>query len=173
MEQSNEPTFDAPIPGQSLTGELGSKPWEQPPKLNTVDEVIGNYIPMFEDEDFVSELLNQIESGIPIIPIVNILIKSSVMDGEHTIDAGLIAAPVLVELLVNVAEASGVEYDIGNKTKGTVKPSMSAIALALREFDTSDEDTQDEPELIMLEVEAPPMEPSMGLMTKRGEEDGI
>jgi hypothetical protein len=171
MELSNEPTFDAPIPGQSLTGEVGSKPWEQPPKLNTVDEVISSYIPMFQDEEFVTELVNQMEAGIPIIPIVDILIKSNVMDGEHSLDVGLLAAPVIIELLINVAEASDIEYDVGNKTKGTTKPSMSAIALALKDINIPDEeDTED---TMVTEVEEPPMEQSMGLMTKRGEEYGV
>jgi|TARA_B110000879_G_C10954560_1_gene425037 hypothetical protein len=171
MELSNEPTFDAPIPGQSLTGEVGSKPWEQPPKLNTVDEVISSYIPMFQDEEFVTELVNQMEAGIPIIPIVDILIKSNVMDGEHSLDVGLLAAPVIIELLINVAEASDIEYDVGNKTKGTTKPSMSAIALALKDINIPDEeDTED---TMVTEVEEPPMEQSMGLMAKRGEEYGV
>jgi len=164
MDLSNTPSFDAPIPGQSLTGEVGSKPWEQPPKLTTVDEVISNYIPMFEDEEFVTELLNQMEAGIPIIPIVNILIKYSVMDGDHSLDAGLLAAPVIIELMINIAEASGIKYDIGNKTKGKVKPSMSAISIALKDLDLPEEETE-----IVMEIE----EPSMGLMAKRGEEDGV
>ena len=41
----NTEMIDAPIPGQSLTNEPGSYPWEKPPKLNTVDEVISNYLP--------------------------------------------------------------------------------------------------------------------------------
>lgn len=172
MELSNEPTFDAPIPGQSLTGEVGSKPWEQPPKLTTVDEVISNYIPMFEDEEFVTELVNQMEAGIPIIPIVDILIKSNVMDGEHSLDVGLLAAPVIIELLINVAEASDIEYDVGNKTKGTTKPSMSAIALALKDVNIPDEE-EDTEDTMVTEVEEPPMEQSMGLMAKRGEEYGV
>jgi len=174
MNPRKEPIFDAPIPGQSLTGELGSKPWEQPPKLVTVNEVIESYMPVFEDKAMVSEILNQLESGIPIIPIVNILIKAGVMDGDHTIDTGLLAAPVLIEMLINVAEASDVKYTVGNKIKKSVEPSMSAIALALRDFDVaSEEETTLEEEIVEASPMEPPVEPSMGLMTKRGEEDGI
>jgi len=173
MNPSKEPTFDAPIPGQSLTGELGSKPWEKPPKLNTVNEVIENYMPAFEDKAMVTEILNQMESGIPIIPIVNLLIRAGVMDGDHTLDTGLLAAPVLIEMLINVAEASDVKYKIGNETKKNVEPSMSAIALALRDFDDVEEETTLEEEVMEASPMEPPREPSMGLMTKRGEEDGI
>ena len=112
------------------------------------------------------------EAGIPIIPIVDILIKSNVMDGEHSLDVGLLAAPVIIELLINVAEASDIEYDVGNKTKGTTKPSMSAIALALKDINIPDEE-EDTEDTMVTEVEEPPMEQSMGLMAKRGEEYGV
>ena len=173
MNPSKEPIFDAPIPGQSLAGELGSKPWEKPPKLNTVNEVIESYMPVFEDKSMVTEILNQMESGIPIIPIVNLLIKAGVMDGDHSLDTGLLAAPVLIEMLINVAEASEVKYKIGNETKKNVEPSMSAISLALRDFDDVEEEPTLEEEIMEVSPMEPPVEPSMGLMTKRGEEDGI
>ena len=73
--------LDAPIPGQSLTGELGSKPWESPPRLTTVDEVVDKYIPMFDNEDLVIDFVNQMEAGIPITTIVSVLTRSGVMAG--------------------------------------------------------------------------------------------
>jgi len=76
-------------------------------------------------------------------------------------------------MLINVAEASDVKYKIGNETKKNVEPSMSAIALALRDFDDVEEETTLEEEVMEASPMEPPREPSMGLMTKRGEEDGI
>ena len=35
-----EQSFDAPIPGMSMTHELGARPWQSPPQYSTVDEVI-------------------------------------------------------------------------------------------------------------------------------------
>ena len=32
--------FNAPIPGEMLTAELGARPWQRPPPFNTVEEVI-------------------------------------------------------------------------------------------------------------------------------------
>ena len=32
MLETNEPMFDGPIPGESLTAELGARPWQSPPQ---------------------------------------------------------------------------------------------------------------------------------------------
>ena len=39
-----ERDFDAPIMGASLTGELGAKPYEQPPQLPSVEENLDFYM---------------------------------------------------------------------------------------------------------------------------------
>jgi len=159
----NTEMIDAPIPGQSLTNEPGSYPWEKPPKLNTVDEVISNYLPMFNNEDMVIDLLNQMEAGIPITSIVSLITKSGTMIGLHSIDTGLLASPVLVEMLISVADASDVDYVIGTEKVDSVKPRMSSIRATLKDFD---------PELEMPEVvkeepmEELPKEP-MGMMARR------
>ena len=44
MELNNQPSFDAPIPGQSLTAELGARPWQSKPQYSTVDETIDYYM---------------------------------------------------------------------------------------------------------------------------------
>ena len=159
----NTEMIDAPIPGQSLTNEPGSYPWEKPPKLNTVDEVISNYLPMFNNEDMVIDLLNQMEAGIPITSIVSLITKSGTMIGLHSIDTGLLASPVLVEMLISVADASDVDYVIGTEKVDSVKPRMSSIRATLKDFD---------PELEMPEVvEEEPMEElpkePMGMMARR------
>ena len=38
------PMLSAPIPGQSLTAEPGSRPWEKPAKYTTVEETLKFYI---------------------------------------------------------------------------------------------------------------------------------
>ena len=43
MEEVN-PMFSAPIAGQSLTAEVGSQPWQKPPKLVTVQDAAESLI---------------------------------------------------------------------------------------------------------------------------------
>ena len=53
--------FDGPIAGQSLTAELGSRPWQNPPKLKTAEEAIEYYLPKLTNPDRLPTLLNMIE----------------------------------------------------------------------------------------------------------------
>ena len=36
--------FKAPIPGESLTKELGNYPWEQPAEFDTVEDALDDYL---------------------------------------------------------------------------------------------------------------------------------
>ena len=85
-----EPTFDAPIAGMSLTHELGARPCQSPAQYSNVDEVIQYYIEKFQIEDAEKSLLDVLELGVPVSIIANTLQLSSVMEGVHSIDTGLL-----------------------------------------------------------------------------------
>ena len=163
MLPSNAPTLDAPIPGQSLTKELGSRPWEQAPKLGTVEEVIDKYLTIFDDEDLVIDLVNQMDSGVPITTIVSVFTKSGVMSGLHSIDTGLLASPVIIEMMISVAEASKVDYVIGTEKTKSTKPRMSAIHASLKDFNKEGTVSEGAEEQLLEE----PTEAPMGMMERR------
>ena len=111
----------------------------------------------------VVDLVNQMEAGMPITTIVNVFTRSGVMAGLHSIDTGLLASPVIIEMMISVAEASKVDYVIGTEKTKSTKPRMSAIQASLKEFeqegtmpDIEEEQTVEEP------TEAP-----MGMMERR------
>ena len=114
--------IDAPIPGQSLTGEMGSKPWESPPKYNTVEEAIGFYIGQFAKPKLLGPLLDQVEDGIAISTIVNALQSGAVMEGIHTLDVGLLVAPVLVEYLALQSEEADIKFSVGDEESDIPSP---------------------------------------------------
>ena len=92
--------FDAAIPGQSLTAELGSRPWQQPAQYTTVEEALDYYIPRLESEEVSAQLLDVLEMGIPVTTVANTLQLGSVMEGKHSVDVGMLILPVLVELIM-------------------------------------------------------------------------
>ena len=47
MAFRQEPAFDAPIPGQSLTHEVGARPWQQPAQYPTVEGALEWYLSRF------------------------------------------------------------------------------------------------------------------------------
>ena len=157
-----EPTFDAPIAGMSLTHELGARPWQSPAQYTNVDEVIQYYIEKFQIEDAEKSLLDVLELGVPVSIIANTLQLSSVMEGVHSIDTGLLVLPVLMELIMYIGDKNKVKYDSGLK-RGNTGVRNSLVARAIKEF--KEEEGKEEPakeEQVMVE------EPK-GLMARRTE----
>ena len=161
--------FDAPIPGQSLTAELGARPWQQPPQYTTVEEAFEFYATKLTDPAINDSLLDALEMGTPVGPVAEILVQSGAMEGKHSIDVSILILPVLMELIAYVADEAGIEYDMGMDIDQDVIPE-SKIALAVSRMKSKmpqgEAVVEEEP---MVEPEAIPEEnpqPS-GLMARR------
>jgi hypothetical protein len=132
-----ENLLDAPIPGQSLTAEPKSRPWRRPSTISTVDEAVAVYTPMFTDKTVSRMLLGQIQSGVPLTTIVDVLITGNTMEGTHTLDVGVLIAPVLVETMISMAELAEIDYVVGNERTddepGTKQDIINRVMQTLKE----------------------------------------
>ena len=170
-------SIDAPIAGQSLTSELGNRPWDNPPQYTTVEEALDFYIPRIMEPTLRNDMLNVLEMGIPISTFANALQMSAVMEGKHTIDVGVLALPVIIEAIAYVADAEGIEYTTGTEIKEEDNTySQSNIALAkkrikeqmAKEKDMPKETVQEElPLEDMMPMEETVEAPMGGLMARR------
>ena len=96
MADTPQVMIDAPIAGQSLTAELGSRPWQQPPQYTTVEEALDYYIPRILEPTLQDDLMNVIELGIPLTTIAYTLQTGGSMEYKHTLDVCLLIIPVLI-----------------------------------------------------------------------------
>lgn len=164
--------FDAPIPGMSLTAEPKSRPWRRPYQVSTVDDAVMLYAPMFESPEFGVLLAEQAENGIPLSSIANIFITASVMEGKHSIDVGILIAPILIELMISIVEELGVKPVIGTEPElyaednqdNTLELIRRAMKQAKSETGTTKEQTMEEPAIEESMQEQPP---ARGLMARR------
>lgn len=164
MVETAEPTFSAPIPGQSLTAELGSRPWQQPPQFTTVEQALEYYIPRLSSEEVSSSLMDVLEMGIPVTTVANTLQLSGVMEGKHSVDVGILVMPVLVEMISFLADAAGIDYDSGTeKRKTKINKSIVDKALTMLQEETEEKPVE---EMDISEVESVEEEPK-GLMSRR------
>jgi hypothetical protein len=111
----NKPRFNAanlraPIPGMSLTTEPGNRPWENPPKLVTVEDAIEHYAQNLLDPDKADAILNAMAEDISIESMADMVTTSAVMNGLHTIDVSVLVTPVVQEMLRYVGDVNEVEY---------------------------------------------------------------
>ena len=168
MAENPKPPLDAPIPGQSLTAELGNRPWQNPPQFTTVQQAVEFYIPRLVDPNFVEELISIIELGIPLKTIANSMMLGATLQGRHTIDIGVLIMPVLIEMMAYLAESANVEYELGTEEdEESNRPSPTILASALNKIkaltgDAEDMPTEEDDDDIEEEEEEP-----MGLMARR------
>ena len=174
MSQNYRKSFNAPIPGQSLTAELGARPWQHPPQYNTVEEAMDFYAPRILEPQFRDQIVDVMELGIPLTTIANSLQSGGVMQGKHSIDVGILIMPVLIEMLSYVGDEEKIEYVVGTEMEDEDKDKFrdSTIAKAMRSVKEKMEEAGKEPieELPESGVEEESMseEPApAGLMARR------
>lgn len=124
MTIQNEPLLDAPIPGQSLTAELGNRPWQQPSELKTLEDAVDYYIPRLGDPALMNKTLSIIESGVSLTSIAEIFTLSGTMEGKHNVDVAVLVSPVIVEFLKGLGDLAGIKYtiDADEEDKSDVSP---------------------------------------------------
>jgi len=168
--QQITPDVDAPIPGMSLTAELGGRPWQRPAKYSTVEETVDYYINRMSTDAFKNELFNVLEMKVPVTSIVNTIQLSSVMDGVHSVDIGVIVSPILMEFVMLLADKAGISYTTGLE-EDTEEPSKIAMAKAMNEFKEKQKDIGSNDVVTEVPVvEEEPVEEeevSTGLMARR------
>ena len=158
-----EELFDAPIPGMSLTHELGARPWQQPSQFPTVDEAIEYYMASMTSEEFMEQLIDVLEMGVPVTTIANSMQLSSVMEGKHTVDVGMLVVPLLMELIMMLGDSAGIEYETGLQNPDRNKARNSQLAKYAMEYQRT-LDEVDTKEMVAEETED---EQPTGLMARR------
>jgi len=123
---NNEPSFDAPIPGMSLTHELGDRPWQTPAQFTTVDEVADHYMERMSSEDFMLQLVDVLEMGVPITVLANSIQMAGVMDGTHSVDTGMLVMPLLMEMIMMLGDSANVKYETGMQNTTKLRDTMLA-----------------------------------------------
>jgi len=98
------------IPGMSLTKEPGSMPWENPPELSTIDEVINFYLEKLLHPETEDLLLLVLDEGMSIERVAEFLSTSGTMNGRHSLDLAFLVDPFIRELIRYIAETANVSY---------------------------------------------------------------
>ena len=163
-----QPKLDAPIPGQSLTAELGSRPWQQPAQYTTVEEALDYYIPRLQSDEVSKQLLDVLEMGIPVTTIANTMQLGSVMEGKHSVDVGMLILPVLVELIMLIGDTAGIKYTSGLEKDADIRGSV--VDLAVKKFkDEPTKEDVDSAEITIKEMKEAADERATGLMSRRAQ----
>ena len=166
--------FNGPIPGQSLTRELGNYPWERPPEIVDPEMVTQMYLHKLADVERMELVLDALETGVAdLYTMVKGMMRGGVAQGIHTIEAGMLAAPVVHLYIKKMADAAGIEYDDGmdEGTEKEIRQKLRAAEMAkkkLKEMDM-EEPVMEEPAMEEEMPEEPVQEEQpRGLMARGG-----
>jgi len=99
-------------PGISWTAPAKGRAWNSPPRLVKIDEIAQGYIDNLSSAEMMNSILDVIETNLPLASVAETIMLSSVHKGIHTIDAGILVMPVIIEMLKTAADIHGVEYTI-------------------------------------------------------------
>ena len=162
MEQS----FDRPIPGMGMTFEVGSRPWQTPPELTTVEQATDYYVERMNTDAFKGQLIDVIEMGVPLATLANTIQLASVIEGIHSVDVGILMIPIIVELLITIADSQGAKYQTGMEGMENERATAPnrIISDIMRERNMKEEEMpMEEPQEMAQEEQMQPM----GLMARR------
>jgi hypothetical protein len=157
-------TFEAPIPGQSLTDSPKNAPYERPPETADPMEAVDIHLANLTKEGAMEDVLYFLEMGVDLQTMVQGILRSGVVAGIHSLDVSLIIAPVIHEYIKGFADAAELEYNEGfdDKEANEVISYQRDVARAKKILDKMKEEQgmapMPEPEM---EPEMEPEEPEM------------
>jgi len=106
---ATEKLIQAPIPGQSLTDLPKNSPWEKPSELNEVSDVIRHYVDRLADDEVMDDLSVVFELGGDLKTVTETICMAGSMNGTHTVEAGLLAGPVVASFLKAAMKSYGID----------------------------------------------------------------
>ena len=143
---NENPIFNAPIPGESMKHELGARPWQQPAQFTTVEEALDYYIPRFANDDVINQTADVLRMGVPVTTLANTIQLASVMEGKHSIDVGMLILPVIMEMIMYIAESEGIDYVSGLEKDKKLRSTLIKSSLIRLEEETQKQDKEPEQE---------------------------
>lgn len=106
--------FEGPIPGQSLTGRPKNYPWERPPEITDPEKALQMHLLRLSEPERMNTALDVLEFGVTdLYTLVKGMMRSAVANGIHTVDVGMLIAPVVHEFIKQTADSVGIDYRDG------------------------------------------------------------
>jgi hypothetical protein len=110
MEQLETTDFNGPIPGSSLTHELGSQPDERPPMFAEPADAYDYLVDKISNEDAFKRIVLSAELGIPVELTVRSIVYAGWAQGFFTLDTMYLIYGPLFEIVMKMLDRIGVEY---------------------------------------------------------------
>jgi|TARA_R110000822_G_scaffold305310_1_gene430951 hypothetical protein len=167
MTELNSFNLDQPVPGQSLTTEPEARPWENPAEFTEPLDALDYYTGQILMPDRMARLMEVLETGFPVVDLIDAITLAGVMEGKHSVDVAVIISPHLLDIVTAVADSMDVKYTMG--TEKDPKESDPSLVAKVSQEDEEDDNALEEYEKEKIEAYLA-SQPSGGLMSRPSEQ---
>ena len=136
-------------PGISWTAPEKSRPWQQPPQYTDIMDVANSYIIAFSTENAMDNMLDALETKVPISVIAQSIMLNGVSEGRHTMDAGILVMPVLMEMMLSIAMLNNIKTvmypdDYDRESTVSNRTARLAVEKAMKKIEAAAEPAKEE-----------------------------
>ena len=146
MDQKMMTMFDGPIPGASLTEELGSEPNERPPQYVVPDEALQYVKEQVSTPEAFERILLAAELDIPIELVARAIVFSGWALGKYTHDVSMMIFGPVFGYMLDMLNEEGIEHiALADREED---PELEKAMLLLEEYqEFKNKNSKEEPEL--------------------------
>lgn len=101
--------MDVAIPGQSLTKNPGSYPWEKPPQYTNPEKALMSIIEATTSEKMAPRLVALMELGTPLTVLAKTILMTGFIEGKWTPDMMILLGEPVYMLLVRLAKEAKIK----------------------------------------------------------------
>lgn len=119
-------TFSRPIPGESLTKEPGTYPWDRPPQYADNDEAAYAVFAEITRPEKLAQIFYFLENGVSIAEMTKIILYAGAGQGIYSIHSAYNLAQPVATMLTALAAKAGIKYEIEKKKISKLAKMMAA-----------------------------------------------
>jgi len=109
MSEMNDILMDGSIPGESLTHEFGTMPYDQVPEIEDTVEALDYHLDRMQEPKVRKAMADALTLGIPVKDLNLGMLRSAVFQSKHDMDTMFTIASVTHEALELLAEEEGID----------------------------------------------------------------
>ena len=110
LKDEEATSFNAPIPGESLTTSPDTpNSWERPPLYTTQERAMEELYLLMTEKERLTELVKIIDDGVPLDEIAQVILYKGYTEGQYNPDLMLIMIEPTLYLLIAIADYAGIK----------------------------------------------------------------
>ena len=110
LKDEEATSFNAPIPGESLTTSPDTpNSWERPPLYTTQERAMEELYLLMTEKERLTELVKIIDDGVPLDEIAQVILYKGYTEGQYNPDLMLIMIEPTIYLLIAIADYAGIK----------------------------------------------------------------